>query len=72
VPGLNPEVNTSSDGDVEEEVSCWHGTGSLPADNIYEDTQDGFMMQFASAGFWGRGLYFAKDPGCECENPYCI
>lgn len=25
--------------------------------------QDGFMMQFASEGQWGRGLYFAEDAG---------
>lgn len=30
---------------------------------IYEDRQDGFMMQFASAGQWGRGLYFAEEAG---------
>ena len=28
----------------------------------------GFMMQFASAGFWGRGLYFAKEPGYVRAN----
>jgi hypothetical protein len=23
------------------------------------------MMQYASKGQWGSGLYFARDPGCE-------
>ena len=41
----------------------WHGTGTFDAANIYEDKQDGFMMQFASKGQWGRGLYFAEEPG---------
>lgn len=44
-------------GDGERRV--WHGTSSLDPSVIYDDKQDGFMMQFASAGFWGRGLYFA-------------
>ena len=41
----------------------WHGTGTFDAANIYEDKQDGFMMQFASKGQWGRGLYFAEEAG---------
>ena len=45
------------------EVNGWHGTGNFDAANIYEDKQDGFMMQFASAGQWGRGLYFADEAG---------
>ena len=40
-----------------------HGTGNFDAANIYEDKQDGFMMQFASPGQWGRGLYFADEAG---------
>ena len=38
----------------------WHGTGTFDAANIYEDKQDGFMMQFASKGQFGKGLYFAE------------
>ena len=41
----------------------WHGTGAFDAANIYEDKQDGFMMQFASKGQFGKGLYFAEEPG---------
>ena len=41
--------------------SVWHGTGGFPSQNIYTDKLDGFMMQFASDGQWGRGLYFAKE-----------
>ena len=41
------------------ERSAWHGTSSLDPSIIYNDQQDGFMMQFSSRGFWGRGIYFA-------------
>ena len=41
------------------EKQVWHGTSSLDPAVIYDDKQDGFMMQFAAQGFWGRGLYFA-------------
>jgi ABC-type branched-subunit amino acid transport system substrate-binding protein len=42
------------------EVDVWHGTTNLDPDVIYRDRADGFMMQFARMGFWGRGLYFAE------------
>jgi hypothetical protein len=30
---------------------------------------DGFMMQYGSEGQWGRGLYFAREPGyCDVGN----
>jgi len=41
------------------ERSVWHGTSSLDPSVIYNDKQDGFMMQFSRVGFWGRGIYFA-------------
>lgn len=41
------------------ERDVWHGTSSLDPSVIYDDQQDGFMMQFAARGFWGRGLYYA-------------
>ena len=51
-----------------KEVCVWHGTGSpwgsgdgIHPRVIYEDRQDGFMMQHSSEGMWGRGLYFARD-----------
>jgi hypothetical protein len=43
------------------EVSVWHGTGTTDPKAIYEDRQDGFMMQFCTSGMWGRGLYFAEN-----------
>ena len=46
-----------------KEVRGWYGTGNFDAANIYMDKQDGFMMQFASAGQWARGLYFADEAG---------
>ena len=33
-------------------------------------TQDGFMMQFAAAGFWGRGIYFAKNAAYSWHYSY--
>jgi hypothetical protein len=41
------------------ERSVWHGTSGLDPAIIYNDQLDGFMMQFAAKGFWGRGIYFA-------------
>lgn len=35
------------------ERSVWHGTSSLDPAIIYNDRQDGFMMQFSQKGFWG-------------------
>jgi Poly(ADP-ribose) polymerase catalytic domain len=46
------------DGIAENEVQVWHGTTFVDPAMIYRD-QEGFMMQFAKLGWWGRGLYFA-------------
>ncbi len=35
------------------ERSVWHGTSSLDPAVIYNDRQDGFMMQFSEVGLWG-------------------
>jgi type II secretory pathway pseudopilin PulG len=35
------------------ERSVWHGTSSLDPAIIYNDRQDGFMMQFSQVGLWG-------------------
>ena len=60
------------------ERSVWHGTSSLDPGVIFNDTQDGFMMQFSRRGFWGRGIYFAQNssysysysfaPGSNCMD----
>ena len=42
------------------ERRVWHGTSSLEPSAIYDDRQDGFMMQFSKQGMWGRGIYFAQ------------
>ena len=42
-------------------VSVWHGTKVNDPKLIYEDLQDGFMMQHSAAGMWGRGIYFAEN-----------
>ncbi len=60
--GKTPGATDVASGEVKQ-VRGWHGTGGFPAENIYNDRQDGFMMQFASEGQWGRGLYFAEDAG---------
>ncbi|KAL7465230.1 hypothetical protein ACHAXS_005564 [Conticribra weissflogii] len=41
------------------ERRVWHGTSALEPSVIYQDKMDGFMMQFAAQGLWGRGIYFA-------------
>eukprot|EP00579_Thalassiosira_antarctica_P016237 CAMPEP_0201944724 /NCGR_PEP_ID=MMETSP0903-20130614/53539_1 /ASSEMBLY_ACC=CAM_ASM_000552 /TAXON_ID=420261 /ORGANISM="Thalassiosira antarctica, Strain CCMP982" /LENGTH=763 /DNA_ID=CAMNT_0048487777 /DNA_START=171 /DNA_END=2460 /DNA_ORIENTATION=- len=41
------------------ERRVWHGTSSLDPSIVYADKMDGFMMQFAAQGLWGRGIYFA-------------
>ena len=35
------------------ERQVWHGTRSLDPGVIFNDKQDGFMMQHASVGMWG-------------------
>ena len=42
------------------EVSVWHGTRSHDPKLVYEDVQDGFMMQYCESGMWGKGIYFAE------------
>ena len=42
-----------------KEERVWHGTSNVDPDVIYNDPQDGFIMQMAKYGWWGRGLYFA-------------
>jgi len=46
------------------------GTSTFDAENIYTDKQDGFMMQFASQGQFGRGIYFAEE-ACKTHTPFC-
>ena len=43
------------------EVSVWHGTSKLDPRMIYEDRQDGYMVQYSSKGMWGNGIYFAQN-----------
>lgn len=45
---------------VDNQVDLWHGTGSVDPGEIYRDLQDGFMVQYASKGLLGPGLYFAQ------------
>jgi len=55
------------------EKLVWHGTSSLDPEIVYNDQQDGFMMQFAKEGFWGRGIYFAQHSeyaDCYSYKPY--
>lgn len=50
------------------ERSVWHGTSSLNSDVIWSDQQDGFLMQLAQQGQWGRGIYFSERSGYS--DPY--
>jgi len=51
----------------DNERQVWHGTSSLEPSVIYNDKQDGFMMQYSREGFWGRGIYFA-DKSCYSHH----
>jgi len=56
------------------ERMVWHGTSKTDPSFIYDDKQDGFMMQYARQGRWGRGTYFAEkssyshDYSFDCQN----
>ena len=39
---------------------------------IYEDRQDGFMMQYSAEGMWGRGLYFAHNARYSDNYAYLL
>mmetsp|Transcript_18850 Transcript_18850/g.27339 ORF Transcript_18850/g.27339 Transcript_18850/m.27339 type:complete len:908 (+) Transcript_18850:1-2724(+) len=52
------------------ERHVWHGTSSLDPSIIYNDQQDGFMMQFSGMGFWGRGIYFANNSSYSDSYSY--
>jgi len=49
----------ASHGALPNERTVFHGTSKTDPAKIYNDRQDGFMMQFAQRGLWGRGIYFA-------------
>jgi hypothetical protein len=40
----------------------WHGTRDTDPDLIIE-SDEGFDIKFSHKGYWGRGLYFAKNAG---------
>jgi hypothetical protein len=58
---MRQERMRSINGKDPNEVSVWHGTRSHDPKLIYEDMQDGFMMQYCTGGMWGRGIYFAEN-----------
>jgi len=37
----------------------WHGTNKTEPHFVY-NSEKGFMIQYASAGYWGTGTYFAE------------
>ncbi|KAI2502804.1 hypothetical protein MHU86_11628 [Fragilaria crotonensis] len=52
------------------EKSVWHGTSSVDPSAIYNDRQDGFMMQYSQSGLWGRGIYFAEKSSYSYSYSY--
>ncbi|KAI2502805.1 hypothetical protein MHU86_11629 [Fragilaria crotonensis] len=52
------------------ETSVWHGTSSVDPSVIYNDRQDGFMMQYSQSGYWGRGIYFAEKSSYSYSYSY--
>jgi len=47
----------------------WHGSGSLDPNIIFE-TKQNWNPQFASAGLWGKGCYFASDAAYSANYAY--
>jgi ABC-type branched-subunit amino acid transport system substrate-binding protein len=43
----------SMNGIPHNEANVWHGTSSVDPALIYNDKQDGFMMQYSQSGLWG-------------------
>jgi ABC-type branched-subunit amino acid transport system substrate-binding protein len=43
----------SMHGITHNETSVWHGTSTVDPAIIYNDKQDGFMMQYSQSGLWG-------------------
>jgi hypothetical protein len=60
------------------ETWVWHGTSKRNPSVIYNDTQDGFMMQYANFGLWGyvflglEGSPNGKPFVCALKNPRLI
>lgn len=52
------------------EKEVWHGTRLRDPSVIYNNPLDGFMMQFAREGCWGRGIYFAEKSSYSDEFAY--
>ena len=44
----------------DNESIAWHGTSGVDPAVIYNDKQNGFMVNYSREGMWGRGLYFAE------------
>lgn len=61
-PTMSPQIN-EGDADTEEEVYSWHGTGGFDAENIYADTQDGFVIQLHRLGFGAAGCTLRRRLG---------
>lgn len=53
-------TNGTGGGGSPHEVEVWHGTKNADPGVVYRDRYDGFMVQFAGPGLWGRGIYFAE------------
>mmetsp|Transcript_23653 Transcript_23653/g.50182 ORF Transcript_23653/g.50182 Transcript_23653/m.50182 type:complete len:298 (+) Transcript_23653:594-1487(+) len=52
------------------ERRVWHRTRALEPSVIYQDKLDGFMMQYAAQGYWGRGIYFADKASYSKDYSY--
>ncbi|CAB9514288.1 polymerase 11 [Seminavis robusta] len=58
-----------NDSDSLTELDVWHGTSYLNPDVIYNDMQEGFMVNYAQQGMYGRGIYFAERAGyADCYS----
>ncbi len=47
-------------------LQLWHGTSSLDPKLVY--TGDGLNINYANAGLWGKGIYFAVNANYSCPS----
>lgn len=49
-----------------KQLRLWHGTRKNNPIQIY--THDGLNINYASEGYWGKGIYFAVNASYSCPN----
>jgi hypothetical protein len=57
---------TNKTGSVPKCLRLWHGTSSHEPKQVY--TKDGLNINYANAGMWGKGIYFAVNANYSCPG----